>query len=82
MYKILPIDVHEFERYLYLKWAQNRTLKCKKESGKVAKVYANNWSVTNISEFKIIIHLNLVQKIAVSVQYRLDNVHRNEYDAL
>jgi len=41
-WKILPIDVHEFEGYLYLKWAQNRTLKCKKESGKVAKVNANN----------------------------------------
>ena len=52
-------------------------------------VYENNWSAKNVSQLKKKIQLclkkmdsNLVQKIAGTVQKRLDTVRRNGYDAL
>jgi hypothetical protein len=51
--------------------------------------YENNWSAKNVSQLKKKIQLclkkmdsNLVQKIAGTVQKRLDTVRRNGYDAL
>ena len=52
-------------------------------------VYENNWSAKNVSQLKKKIQLclkkmdsNLVQKIAGTVQKKLDTVRRNGYDAL
>ena len=52
-------------------------------------VYENNWSAKNVSQLKKKIQLclkkmdsNLVQKIAGTVQKRLNTVRRNGYDAL